>query len=317
MKKIKVGVVGVGHLGEHHVRIFRQLPGADLAGIVDTDQARLKEIAQKYRTSSFRNCEGLIAAGVKAVSIAVPTEHHFATARVFLEKGIDVLLEKPITRTVKEAKTLLEIAKKKKIVFQIGHIERFNVAVKTLDKLVKRPRFIEGHRLGPFPQRSTDINVILDLMIHDLDIVLSLVRSEIKSIQAVGVSILSPYEDIANARIAFKDGCVANLTVSRVSPERIRKIRIFQGNAYFSLDFWTKEISVYRKFKGKIVQEKIGTEEKESLKLELEHFLHCVSRKKSPLVSGEDAKRVLEVALKINRIMKKSTVDSRYPNGHK
>ncbi len=304
MKKIKVGVVGAGHLGEHHVRIFRQLPGADLTGIVDTDRSRLKEIAQKYRTAAFRNCEELIAAGVEAVSIAVPTEHHFAAARLFLEKGINVLLEKPITRTVKEAEILLEIAKKKKIVFQIGHIERFNVAVKALNKLVKRPRFIEGHRLGPFPRRSTDINVILDLMIHDLDIVLSLVRSEVKSIQAVGVPILSPYEDIANARIAFKDGCVANLTVSRVSPERIRKIRIFQEDAYFSLDFQTKEISVYRKFKDKIVQEKIGPEEKESLKLELEHFLHCVSRKKSPLVSGEDARRVLEVALKINRIMK-------------
>ena len=304
MKKIKVGVVGAGHLGEHHVRIFHQLPGANLVGIVDTDQVRLKEIAQKYRTSSFRNCEELIAAGVEAVSIAVPTEHHFTTTRVFLEKGINVLLEKPITRTVKEAEFLLRIAKKKKIVFQIGHIERFNVAVKALDKLVKRPRFIEGHRLGPFPQRSTDINVILDLMIHDLDIVLSLVRSEIKSIQAVGVPILSPYEDIANARIAFKDGCVANLTVSRVSPERIRKIRIFQEDAYFSLDFWTKEISVYRKFKDEIVQEKIWPEEKESLKLELEHFLRCVSRKKSPLISGEEAKRVLEVALKINRIMK-------------
>lgn len=310
MKRIKIGVVGTGHLGEHHVRIFRQLPGADLTGIVDTDQTRLKEIAQKYRTAAFRNGEELIAAGVEAVSIAVPTEHHFAAARLFLEKGINVLLEKPITRTVKEAEILLEIAKKKKIVFQIGHIERFNVAVKALNKLVKRPRFIESHRLGPFPRRSTDINVILDLMIHDLDIVLNLVRSEVKSIQAVGVPILSSYEDIANARIAFKDGCVANLTVSRVSPERIRKIRIFQEDAYFSLDFWTKEISVYRKFKDKIVQEKIGPEEKESLKLELEHFLHCVSRKKSPLVSGEDARRVLEIALKINRIMHKSIVHS-------
>ncbi|MEA3368735.1 MAG: Gfo/Idh/MocA family oxidoreductase [Candidatus Ratteibacteria bacterium] len=317
MKRIKVGVVGAGHLGEHHVRIFRQLPGADLTGIVDSDRARLKEIAQKYRTAAFRNCEELITAGVEAVSIAVPTGHHFAAARLFLEKGINVLLEKPITRTVKEAEILLGIAKKKKIVFQIGHIERFNVAVKALDKLVKRPRFIEGHRLGPFPRRSTDINVILDLMIHDLDIVLSLVRSEVKTIQAVGVPILSPYEDIANARIAFKDGCVANLTVSRVSPERIRKIRIFQEDAYFSLDFWTKEISVYRKFKDKIVQEKIGPEGKESLKLELEDFLHCVSRKKSPLVSGEDARRALEVALKINRIMHKSIVHSPYPNGHK
>jgi len=306
MKKTKVGVIGVGHLGEHHVRIFRELPDVHLVGIVDTDQSRRKEIEKKYQTCGFNNYKELIDSGVEAVSIAVPTEHHFSTARKFLTEGINVLLEKPITKTVKEAEVLLQIAKKKKLVFQIGHIERFNVAVKSLGKLVKRPRFIEGHRLGPFPQRSININVILDLMIHDLDIVLSLVHSEIKSIQAIGVPVLSNYEDIANARITFKDGCVVNLIVSRVSPERTRKIRIFQEDAYFSLDFLAKDISIYRKRGKQIIHDKIGPEGKESLRLELEHFLYCVKNKKSPLVSGEDAKRALEVALKINRIVKRA-----------
>ena len=312
MKKTKVGVVGVGHLGEHHVRIFRELSDVHLVGILDTNQLRLKEIENKYQTRGFDNYEELINAGIEAVSIAVPTEHHFSSAQRFLERGINVLLEKPITRTVKEAEILLQIAKKKKLVFQIGHIERFNVAVKVLNEMVKRPRFIEGHRLSSFPKRSININVILDLMIHDLDIVLNLVHSEIRNIQAIGVSVLSDYEDIANARITFKDGCVANLIVSRVSPERIRKIRIFQEDSYFSLDFLTKEISVYRKRGSGIFCQKIGPENKESLKLELEHFTNCVRKKKSSLVSGEDAKRALEVALKINRIMRKSGV---HPKG--
>lgn len=308
MKRIKVGVIGVGHLGEHHVRIFKGLPGVNLMGIVDTDQYRLKEIEKKYETRGFNGVEDLIATGIEAVSIAVPTEEHFSIARKFLERGTNVLLEKPITRTVREAKILLEITKRKKLVFQIGHIERFNVAVKALNKLVKRPRFIECHRLGPFPERKININVILDLMIHDLDIVLSLVKSRIKNIQAIGVPVLSEYEDIANARINFEDGCVANLIVSRISPERIRKIRIFQEDTYFSLDFLAKDISVYRKQGKVIVHNKIGPQDRESLKVELEHFIHCVRGKKSPLISAEDAKRALEVALRINRIMRKSAL---------
>lgn len=311
MKRIKVGVVGVGHLGEHHLRTLQEIPEAQLVGIVDIDKGRLKEMGRKYQTDTFKSSKDLIASGVKAAIIAVPTEEHFAVAKEFLENEINVLLEKPITKTIREAEFLLEMAQKKKLVFQIGHIERFNVAFKALRNLVNCPRFIEGHRLGPFPKRGTDINVILDLMIHDLDIVLTLVKSEIKSIQAIGVPILSVYEDIANARITFKDGCVANLTVSRVSPERIRKIRIFQEDAYFSLDFLAQEISVYRQQGDRIIPEKIGPEKKESLRLELEYFIHCLKEKSSPLVSGEDAKQALEIALRINRIMRKSTVHSR------
>jgi len=177
MKKIRIGVVGVGHLGEHHLRILSELSGVYLVGIVDTDKARLKKMEKKYQVRVFRKYKDLITSAVEAVIIAVPTEEHFSVARDFLIKGVHVLLEKPITRKINEAERLLAIVKEKKLVFQIGHIERFNVAVKALNKLVKHPRFIEGHRLGPFPKRSTDINVILDLMIHDLDIVLNLVPS--------------------------------------------------------------------------------------------------------------------------------------------
>jgi predicted dehydrogenase len=238
---------------------------------------------------------------VEAVSIVVPTKLHFEVAEYFLRNNIPILVEKPFTPQLKQADILIRLAKKKNLILQVGHIERFNSAFAATLKLIKDPKFIECHRLSPFPNRSLDIGVVLDLMIHDIDIVLGLVNSPIKKIEAVGVKVLTNLEDIANARITFKNGCISNLTVSRVSDESMRKIRIFLENAYISLDYKNEEAFIYKKAVFSITKESLPIEKEQPLKRELSHFLECITENKEPLVSGEVARAALSVALKIQK----------------
>jgi predicted dehydrogenase len=245
--------------------------------------------------------------GLDAVSIVVPTKLHYQIARNFLSNNIDVLVEKPITSNLKEADFLINLAKKKRRILQVGHIERFNSAFQATKKIIKNPKFIECHRLNPFPQRSLDIGVVLDLMIHDIDIILGLIDSHLERIEATGINVLTKREDIANARIIFQNGCICNLTASRISDETMRKIRIFQKNTYISLDYQLQEAFVYRKLKNEIVKEGIPIEKDQPLKKELASFIDCVQRRKKPLVSGLEAKEALKVALEIqDRIWQKN-----------
>src|SRR5206468_9192869 len=228
---VRIGVIGVGHLGRHHARILASLPGAELAAVVDTNRSRAEEVAAAQGTRPLFDARDL-AGAVDAVTVAVPTHLHRDVALPFLTTGVAVLVEKPMTRTVAEADELIEASKKNGTVLAVGHTERFNPAVDAARPLLTDPRFIEVHRLGTFPERSLDIDVVLDLMIHDLDVVLSLVKSEVEAIEAVGVPVLTGRVDIANARVRFKNGCTANLTASRISRDRVRKIRFFQPMAY-------------------------------------------------------------------------------------
>ncbi|MGE5850296.1 MAG: Gfo/Idh/MocA family protein, partial [Candidatus Methylomirabilota bacterium] len=235
-QKVKVAVTGIGHLGQHHARIYAELPGVELVAVVDIAEARRREVGGKLRVPALAD-HRLVLDKVDAVSIAVPTVQHHEIARDFLRAGCDVLVEKPMTRTLAEADDLVALAAASGRILQVGHSERYNGAVQVLAKEVQDPGFIEVHRMGPFPSRGTDVDVVLDLMIHDIDIVLTLVGSPVTAVSAVGVPVVSDQVDIANARIEFASGCVANLTASRVSGERLRKIRVFQRDTYFVLDY--------------------------------------------------------------------------------
>jgi predicted dehydrogenase len=275
MEKIRVGVVGVGHLGQHHARNYSEIDGCELVGVADVDRKAASRVASQNRTQAFFDYKLLIGQ-VDAVSIVVPTVYHHAVAREFLENGIHVMVEKPITTTVAEARELINLAEARSLILQVGHIERFNVAVVKLQEVLTNPGFIESHRLGPYDPRVRDVGVVLDLMIHDIDIILQIVRSPIVSIDAVGVPILSPREDIANARIKFANGCTANLTVSRVTPNKMRKIRIFQPNTYVSVDYMKQSMEIYQKVdiegagegepKAQIVRKRLRLKKVEPLK---------------------------------------------------
>jgi predicted dehydrogenase len=297
-KKIKIGVIGVGHLGEAHAYIYKEMPEVELVGVVDINPQRAREIGVRLNTDSYDDYHKLLGK-VEAVSIAVPTDSHFSIARDFLENNIHTLIEKPVTKTVGEAEELLNISKKKGLILQVGHVERFNAAVIAMEKLVTSPRFIEVHRLSPYQSRGIEVGVVLDLMIHDLDIILQLVSSPVSKIEALGVNILTPFEDIANVRLSFSDGAIANITASRVSEEKMRKIRIFQDDAYISLDYIEQKFSVYRKKENKIVKEEVVLQKTEPLKEELKDFVRCVRGGRRPRVPGEEAKEVLELALEI------------------
>jgi len=238
---------------------------------------------------------------VDAVSVATPTKSHFHIAADFLRHNIHALVEKPFTPTLKEADNLIKIARKNKLILQVGHIERFNSAFSATQKLIKEPKFIECHRLSPFPNRSLDVGVVLDLMIHDIDIVLGLVNSPIKKVESVGVQVLTQMEDIANARLTFKNGCIANLTASRVSDEWMRKIRIFQQDTYISLDYKEAKASVYKKLGPQITKEDLPIEKEQPLQKELQSFIDCVISHKEPLVSGPVARQALKIALEIQK----------------
>ncbi len=298
MNKIRVGVVGVGHLGSIHAKIYKKIPNCSLEAVCDTDKTRLNEITQALNTKGFTDYEELFGK-VDAVSIAAPTKLHYEIAANFLKQNIHALVEKPFTTSLKEADALIKIAQKNKLILQVGHIERFNSAFAATLKLIKHPKFIECHRLSPFPGRSLDVGVVLDIMIHDIDIVLGLVPAKIKRTEAVGVNVLTSFEDIANARITFQNGCVANLTASRISDEVMRKIRIFQEDTYISLDYKDAKACVYRKAGLQITKEDLPIEKEEPLPKELESFVNCVVGHKEPLVSGPVAREALKVALEI------------------
>lgn len=296
----KIAVIGAGRLGSIHARIYSELPQALLIGVCDIDETKSKDIAQAYNTKAFTDYRDLFGL-VDAVSIATPTQSHYAIGRDFLKNKIHVLIEKPFTSNIKEADSLIKQARKNKLILQVGHIERFNSAFSATQKLIKEPKFIECHRLSPFPNRSLDVGVVLDLMIHDIDIVLGLVNSPIKKIEAVGVEVLTRFEDIANARLTFKNGCVCNLTVSRISDEKMRKIRIFFKETYISLDYRNEEAFIYRKNEAGITKERLPIEKEEPLKRELSAFLDCVIENKPPLVCGSVAREALAVALEIQK----------------
>lgn len=305
MKKIKVGVIGVGYFGQFHAEKYSKMKEVELVGVVDIDGVHAREIAKRYQTQPFFH-HSEISDRVQAVSIAVPTPFHHAIAKDFLQKGIDVLLEKPITKTLEEADELIELSESKGLILQVGHLERFSGPLLALEGIVKNPMFIESNRLGPFLMRGTDVDVVLDLMIHDIDIILSWVDSKIKWFHAVGIPVLTPHIDIANVRIEFENGCTANLTASRVSREKLRKIRLFQPDGYISIDFSSQKVVFSSKKlnpkKGdipEIVVKKIPVKKVDSLSLEMESFVQCVKHRKTPPVSGRHGKRALESALQI------------------
>lgn len=300
MNKINVGVVGVGYLGSLHARVYSQIKNANLVCVCDIDKKQAKKVAKKLRVWYFPDYRTLFDK-VDAVSIAVPTILHHKIARDFLNNNIHVLIEKPITKTLEEAEELVSIAEEKGLKLQVGHIERFNPVVRAVEPLIKNARFIECHRAGPYKKkkRVKDVGVVLDLMIHDIDIILSLVKSEVESIEAVGISTISPFEDIANVRLNFKNGTIADITASRVTKEEIRKIKISQRDLYITLDYLHKEAYIVKKTDGKVLKKNIKIEKKESLKSELESFVNCIQNDTKPIVSGKEGKLALSVALDI------------------
>jgi predicted dehydrogenase len=299
MKALRVGVVGVGHIGSNHARLYAESP-AELTAIYDVDLTRGRHVASKYRTVAAKSLAEF-ADMVDAVSVATPTNTHYEIAKELLSLGKHLLVEKPIAENTAHASELAELAEKNGLILQIGHVERFNPVLAALEARLSHPRFIEAHRLSPYPGRSTDIGVVLDLMIHDLEIILHLVRSPLKSIDAVGVPVLSRSEDIANARLHFQNGCVANITSSRISPERMRKIRVFQEDAYLSLDYQNQTGEIYRRIDDQIARAEVEIEQGEPLKRQLNAFIECASTGRQPKVSGFQATAALDLAVKITK----------------
>jgi predicted dehydrogenase len=298
MTKLKAGVIGVGHIGREHARVYSLFPQVEFVGVNDIDLDVSKRVAYQYNNKPFESVEEM-ADQCDIVSVSTPTNTHFEIASFFLNRGKHVLVEKPITDDTEQARALVKLAREKKVILQVGHIERFNPALRALEQKLTRPQFIEAHRLSPYPGRSTDIGVVLDLMIHDLEIILHLVRSPIAAIDSVGVAVLSKGEDIANARIRFENGCVANITTSRISPEKLRKIRVFQDDTYLSLDYQAQNGEIYKKVKSQIQRENITVEKDEPLRLEIASFVECVMAKSEPLVGGVQGAAALDVAMTI------------------
>ena len=297
-QRVKVGVAGVGHMGKEHARIYSELQEAELVGVHDSNPDTARKIAAKCKTRAFGSLEEMVDA-VDAASIVTPTTTHLAIAEPFLKRGKHVLVEKPIAMDTEEARKLVDLAEKHGAKLAVGHVERFNPVLVALEERLGRPRFIEAHRLSPYPGRSTDIGVVMDLMIHDLEIILHLVRSPVTSVDAVGVPVLSKGEDIANARIRFANGCVANLTTSRISPEKLRKIRVFQDDAYLSLDYMKQEGEIYKRLDGKITRDKIPVMKGEPLKNQLAEFLMNVRENTDPRVAGAHGFEALKLASQI------------------
>ncbi len=304
MNEIRVGVVGVGSLGQHHARVYSTLPGVKLVGVVDTVPGRAEEIAAPLGTAHFRDYRELFGK-VDAISLATPTVRHADIGVDFLRQGVHVLVEKPISNSLDGADRLISSARETGRILQVGHLERFNPAVRSLREIVTRPRFFEAHRMGLFSPRSLDIDVILDLMIHDLDIISLLVSSPPDQISAVGIAILTRRIDIANARIQFADGCVANVTASRVSMEKIRKLRLFQAHQYISLDYTRQDVAVFSLNRSAgigaagIVSERLTPQKKAPLEEELSAFIKAVRGIGPVECTGEDGKKALNLALKI------------------
>ena len=303
MKKVRVGVVGVGKLGQHHARIYSKLQEATLVGVVEIDKKRAINIANKYNTVPYIYYRDLFDK-VDAVSIVVPTSLHYKIAFDFIKRGINVLIEKPVTSTLEEAMKLVQIAKLKEVVLQVGHIERFNKAFLALRNIIKEPIYIESHRLGPFSPRVIDVGVVLDLMIHDIDLITSIVGAKVEKVEAFGNSVYTDKEDIASAHLVFSDGTIANIIASRISPKKARRLEIMERNRTISLDYISQELYVYTNSKengngSNSKVEKVKIEWEEPLKLELKHFLKCVSNGERPIVGIEEGIEALEIAFKI------------------
>ena len=307
---MKVAVIGVGHLGRHHARILAGLPGIELVAVVDINQERAAEVAAAHGTRACVDWKSVLDA-VDAVTIAAPTEVHASIASGFLEHNVHVLVEKPMTATTAEADGLLRLSRQSGVVLAVGHTERFNPAVAQARLLVREPRFIEVHRLGTFPDRSLDIDVVFDLMIHDLDLVLDIVGGEVSAVEAVGVPVLTPRVDIANVRLRFANGCIANLTASRISRDRVRKIRFFQRDAYVSIDYAAQDVEVYRLVpqpgqKPAIEGGKLDVAREEPLKRELEDFVEAIRGGRPPLVTGQQGRAALALAEQVVERMRVS-----------
>jgi predicted dehydrogenase len=309
MSKLKCAVIGAGYLGKFHAEKYASLDNCELVAVVDVNEQAAKEVAENNFAEALTDYESLLGK-VDAVSIVVPTILHHKVSRDFLKAGTHVLVEKPITATVEEADELIAIAKEKKVILQVGHLERFNPAIMGLDKEAK-PLFIEAHRLSPFNPRANDVSVVLDLMIHDIDIILALIDSDIKRIDASGTAVLTKGTDIANARITFNNGCVANVTASRISMKMERKMRLFRPCSYISVDFQDKVLIKHKTgdkemFPGvpEIVSDESKFESGDALLEEIKHFVDCIQTKKNPLVSGEAGRRALETAIKITQLIK-------------
>jgi len=296
---VKIAVVGVGHLGKQHARLYAELEGVEFVGVVDILKSRAEEIAALYKTAAFTDYRDLFGK-VDAVSLAIPTIDHARAGVELLDHGIDVLVEKPIASTVEEARALIDAAARNNRVLQVGHVERFNPVVALAREAATKPQFFEIHRLAEFTPRSLDIDVVLDLMIHDIDIVLSLVPAAVREVRAVGIPILSQKADIANARVEFEDGCVANFTASRVSFEKTRKLRFFQPHDYISVDYASQTGTMVSLRMGRVIERKLEPESQEPLKMELGAFVECIRKRGTPAVSGEDGLRALELAMRIN-----------------
>jgi predicted dehydrogenase len=305
MDKVRVGVIGVGYLGKFHTEKYSRMDNVQLVGVVDIDRVLAEEVAARFDTRAFADYRDLFG-HVDAVSIVVPTEDHFSVATECLNHDLDVLIEKPMTATLEQADDLIKIAESRKRVMQIGHLERFNPAVIALKDIVHNPLFIEAHRLSIFKDRSTDVSVVLDLMIHDIDIIMNLVKSEIKSIHAAGAPVICEHADIANVRLEFESGCVANVTASRISTKNQRKIRLFQKDAYVSVDFTTRDITIIRRDEscaGDLIPgmdiRQHSFSEADALEDELASYIQAVNTRQTPVVSGNAGRQALGVALSI------------------
>lgn len=314
MGKIRVGVVGVGYLGQFHAEKYAKMKGVELVGVADVVPSRAEEVARRYHTQPFLHYSDLFRK-VQAVSVAVPTPLHHSITRDFFLHGIDVLLEKPMTKTLDEASRLTRLAESRGLILQVGHLERFNGALAALKGLVHDPWFIESYRLSPFPGRGTDVSVVLDLMIHDIDILLSLVKSRVRQVRAAGVSILTPHTDVAHAWIEFESGCIAHLTSNRVSEEKVRRTRIFQSKGILSVDFLAQRASLSEKtvserVKGgpSVMAKELPVKRTDSLEAEIRAFLLSVKTRRDICIPGGEGKQALEVALRIVRKIEETTL---------
>ena len=309
MSRLRTAVIGVGYLGTFHAQKYAALEGVELVGVVDADVARGAEVAASCGCQAFTDyCE--LLGKVDAVSVVVPTQYHHQVAKEFLAAGVHVLIEKPITVTIEQADELISLADNGKLVFQVGHLERFNPVMMAAEEVLREPLFVESVRIAPFKPRGTDVNVVLDLMIHDIEIIQHLVKSPVAKIDAIGAPVFTGEEDIANARIAFENGCVANVTASRISLKSERKMRIFQRDAYLTLDFQNKKVLVAKKGEGELLpgipnvqvkEQELG--QSDPLLSEISSFVEAIREGKQPQVSGRDGRMALETALKINEAL--------------
>ena len=310
MNKLKCAVIGAGYLGKFHAEKYASLKDCELVAVVDINAEAAQQVADKHGTAAMTDYRELLGQ-VDAVSIVVPTSFHHAVSKEFLQAGVHVLVEKPITVTVEEADELIALAKQNNVILQVGHLERFNPAVRGLENLHEKPLFIESHRLSPFNPRANDVSVVLDLMIHDIDIILALVDSEVEKIDASGTAVLTQGTDIANARITFKNGCVANVTASRISLKMERKMRMFRPSSYISVDFQNRVLVKHKTgdkemFPGipEIVTEESVFESGDALFEEIKHFVNCIQTGDNPLVPGEAGRKALATAIEISRFLK-------------